>query len=84
LLSSIKPVRKYYNDIGLWKNMFCAFAAWNMEKHVPLLTLCLSCLQGGASGLMIALGSPPSPLAGVDQQLIAGPVQLPAIQISKE
>ena len=64
--------------------MFCAFAAWNMEKHVPLLTLCLSCLQGGASELMIALGSPTSPLAGVDQQLIAGPVQLPAIQISKE
>ena len=43
-----------------WNNMFCAFAAWNMEKHVlfvlvkhlssvPLLTLCLSCLQGEAS-----------------------------------
>jgi hypothetical protein len=19
---------------GIWKNMFCAFVAWNMEEHV--------------------------------------------------
>jgi hypothetical protein len=54
---------------GIWNNMFCAFVAWNMEKHVlfvlvkhlslvPLLTLCLSCLQGEASQNSTAKGVP--------------------------